>query len=162
MASKFLGLEGPLSIDLEVPFLYPPQRGYISFVNTFVTPRNNDLGPYVFGNICLAQNSKTFELCLSVRPSVHPSVVNTIASEHKELQGTWKVRFGTKFGKHTLYHIWKKGTLGIRRWSMRNNWERYAHVYICLISKQKQNGSANVRLSVRPSVRLSVHKTSPH
>ena len=28
-------------------FLYPPQRGYISFVNTFVTPRNNDLGPYV-------------------------------------------------------------------------------------------------------------------
>ena len=27
--------------------LYPPQRGYISFVNTFVTPRNNDLGPYV-------------------------------------------------------------------------------------------------------------------
>ena len=28
-------------------FLYPPQRGYISFVNTFVTPTNNDLGPYV-------------------------------------------------------------------------------------------------------------------
>ena len=28
-------------------FLYPPQRGYISFVNTFVTPRNNDLQPYV-------------------------------------------------------------------------------------------------------------------
>ena len=28
-------------------FLYPPQRGYISFVNTFVTPRNNALGPYV-------------------------------------------------------------------------------------------------------------------
>ena len=28
-------------------FLYPPQRGYINFVNTFVTPRNNDLGPYV-------------------------------------------------------------------------------------------------------------------
>ena len=28
-------------------FLYPPQRGYISFVNTFVTPRNNDLAPYV-------------------------------------------------------------------------------------------------------------------
>ena len=27
--------------------LYPPQRGYISFVNTFVTPRNNDLRPYV-------------------------------------------------------------------------------------------------------------------
>ena len=24
-------------------FLYPPQRWYISFVNTFVTPRNNDL-----------------------------------------------------------------------------------------------------------------------
>ena len=28
-------------------FLYPPHRGYISFVNTFVTPRNNVLGPYV-------------------------------------------------------------------------------------------------------------------
>ena len=28
-------------------FLYPPQREHISFVNTFVTPRNNDLGPYV-------------------------------------------------------------------------------------------------------------------
>ena len=28
-------------------FLYPPQRGYIRFVNTFVTPRNNDLRPYV-------------------------------------------------------------------------------------------------------------------
>ena len=28
-------------------FLYPPHRGYISFVNTFVTHRNNDLGPYV-------------------------------------------------------------------------------------------------------------------
>ena len=28
-------------------FLYPPQRGYISFVNKFETPRNNDLGPYV-------------------------------------------------------------------------------------------------------------------
>ena len=27
--------------------LYPPHRGYISCVNTFVTPRNNDLGPYV-------------------------------------------------------------------------------------------------------------------
>ena len=27
--------------------LYPPHRGYISFVNTFVTPRNKDLGPYV-------------------------------------------------------------------------------------------------------------------
>ena len=27
--------------------IYTPQRGYISFVNTFVTPRNNDLGPYV-------------------------------------------------------------------------------------------------------------------
>ena len=27
--------------------LYPPHRGYISFVNTFVTHRNNDLGPYV-------------------------------------------------------------------------------------------------------------------
>ena len=28
-----------------VIFLYPPQR--VSFVNTFVTPRNNVLGPYV-------------------------------------------------------------------------------------------------------------------
>ena len=28
-------------------FLYPPHRGYINFVNTFVTHRNNDLGPYV-------------------------------------------------------------------------------------------------------------------
>ena len=27
--------------------LYPPQRGYICFVNTLVTPRNNDLGHYV-------------------------------------------------------------------------------------------------------------------
>ena len=26
-------------------FLYHPQRGYISFVNMFVTTRNNDLGP---------------------------------------------------------------------------------------------------------------------
>ena len=29
------------------PFLYPPHRGYISFVNTFVIPRNNDLEAYV-------------------------------------------------------------------------------------------------------------------
>ena len=28
-------------------FLYPPHRMYISFVNTFVTHRNNNLGPYV-------------------------------------------------------------------------------------------------------------------
>ena len=32
-------------------FLYPPQRVYISFVNTFVTPRNNDLGPLFLGDI---------------------------------------------------------------------------------------------------------------
>ena len=31
----------------DILFLYSPQRGYISFVNTFVTPRNNDLEPYV-------------------------------------------------------------------------------------------------------------------
>ena len=31
----------------KLQFVYPPQRGYISFVNTFVTTRNNDLGPYV-------------------------------------------------------------------------------------------------------------------
>ena len=69
--------------------LYPPQRGYISFVNTFVTPRNNDLGPYVPWTLC---SLETFDqrkilrhlscVCLSARPSV----VNTIASEHKELQ----------------------------------------------------------------------------
>ena len=41
------------------------------------------------GDIWSEQNSKTFELCLSVCPSVRPSVVNMIASEHKELQ-TWK------------------------------------------------------------------------
>ena len=32
---------------INVLFLNPPHRGYISFVNTFVTHRNNDLGPYV-------------------------------------------------------------------------------------------------------------------
>ena len=36
-----------LVVAQEIFFLYPPQRGDISFVNTFVTPRNNDLGPYV-------------------------------------------------------------------------------------------------------------------
>ena len=42
------------------------------------------------GDIRSAQNSKTFELCLSVhpsvRPSVCPSVVKMIASERKELE----------------------------------------------------------------------------
>ena len=33
--------------DTKITFLYPPHRGYISFVNTFVTHRNNDLGPCV-------------------------------------------------------------------------------------------------------------------
>ena len=31
--------------SLSVLFLYPPHRGYIHFVNTYVTPRNIDLGP---------------------------------------------------------------------------------------------------------------------
>ena len=45
--------------------------------------------PMFLRDIWSAQNSKTFELCLSVRPSVRPSVVNTIASERKEPQA-WK------------------------------------------------------------------------
>ena len=49
-------------------------------------------------------------------------------------------------------------TLVIRGWSMRNIQDRYKLVYIFLIKKQKQNFLANVRLSVRPSVR----KTSVH
>ena len=36
-----------LSIMSSIFSLYPPHRGYISFVNTFVTHRNNDLRPYV-------------------------------------------------------------------------------------------------------------------
>ena len=36
-----------LAVVLKKSLLYPPHRGYISFVNTFVTHRNNDLGPYV-------------------------------------------------------------------------------------------------------------------
>ena len=52
-------------------FLYPPHRGYISFVNTFVIHRNNDLGPYVPWRHLI---SAKFDLCLSVRPSVRVSV----------------------------------------------------------------------------------------
>ena len=36
-----------ISFASRFSLLYPPHRGYISFVNTFVTHRNNDLGPYV-------------------------------------------------------------------------------------------------------------------
>ena len=35
------------NVNSTIIIILPPQRGYISFVNTFVTPRNNDLGPYV-------------------------------------------------------------------------------------------------------------------
>ena len=62
-------------------FLYPPHRGYISFVNTFVTPRNNDLGHFVPWRQRKILRHLSY-VCLSVRPSV----VNTTASEHKELQ----------------------------------------------------------------------------
>ena len=47
--------------------LYPPRRGYISFDNTFETPRNNNLGPYV---------------CLCIRPSVHPSACPSVRSKN--------------------------------------------------------------------------------
>ena len=51
---------------------------------------------------------------------------------------------------YTHFH-WKKGyTLVIRGSSKRNIQDRYRHVYILLIRKQKQNFLANVRLSVRP------------
>ena len=60
-----------------ITFLYPPQRGYISFVNTFVTPRTNDLGPYVPWRYLLS--AKFYDIwAMSVCPS-----------ERKELQ-TWK------------------------------------------------------------------------
>ena len=66
-------------------FLYPPQRGYIDFVNTFVTPRNNDLSSLeTFDQRKILRHLSY--VCQPVRPSVRPSVVNTIASEHKELQ----------------------------------------------------------------------------
>ena len=52
--------------------LYRPQRGYISFVNTFVTPRNNALGPYVpwetFDQRKILRHLSY--VCLSVRPCV--------------------------------------------------------------------------------------------
>ena len=56
-------------------FLYP-HRGYIGFVNTCGTHRNIDL------RLQVPRNSKTFELCLSVRPSV----IIMIAFERKELR----------------------------------------------------------------------------
>ena len=59
-------LQDDILVNKCVALLYPPQRGYIKFVNTFVTPRNNNLRPY----IPWRQNPNTFELCLSVRPSV--------------------------------------------------------------------------------------------
>ena len=43
---------------------------YISFVNTCVTPGNNDLGPYIV--------SKTFELCMSVSKFAHKLVLPII------------------------------------------------------------------------------------
>ena len=89
-------------------FLYPPHRAYISFVNVFVTHKNNNL---FLGDIWSTQNSKTFELCLSVRPCVRPPVVNTIASERKELE-TWKFA-------HTLllpirWLVLKMGYIGLQ------------------------------------------------
>ena len=45
--SRMLYACRPSITTWSVWLLYPPQRGYISFVNTFVTPRNNDLKPYV-------------------------------------------------------------------------------------------------------------------
>ena len=38
-------------IPTKLEFLYPPHREYISFVNTFVTPRNNDVGSMFLGDI---------------------------------------------------------------------------------------------------------------
>ena len=67
--------------------LYPPHRGYIS------------------------SNSKTFEICLSVRPSVRPSVVNTIASDRKELQ-TWKFTHGLLLPIRWL--VLKMGYIGLQ------------------------------------------------
>ena len=52
-----------------ITFLYPPQRGYISFVNTFVTLRNNDLGPYVPWRQRKILRHLSY-VCLSVRRSV--------------------------------------------------------------------------------------------
>ena len=80
--------------------LYPSHRGYNSFVNTFVTPINNDLGPKEHGDIWSVQNSKSFELSLSVRPSV----VNTIAYERNGIQTLHIgcVYFGRAMSVHRL------------------------------------------------------------
>ena len=58
----------------------------------------------------------------------------------------------------------KKGilTLVIRGWSMRNNRDRYGHVYIFLIRKQKLRDLANVRLTICLSIYLFVRKTYLH
>ena len=47
LENNMVGLARFTDVVANIVFLYPPHRGYISFVNTFVTHRNNDLGPYV-------------------------------------------------------------------------------------------------------------------
>ena len=71
---KFLGIRGcPFwtprrNHSVWTPFLYPPHRGYISFVNTFVTPRNNDLC-----SLETFDQRKILRLwAMSVCPSVRP------------------------------------------------------------------------------------------
>ena len=67
--------------------------------------------------------------------------------------------------KYAYNKLNKKGipSLVIRGWYMRNNRDRYAHVYIFLIRRQKENFLKKY-LSVFPSVllRLSVSKTYAH
>ena len=75
-----------LAYLINFKFLFPPHRGYISFLHTRGAHRNIIWEPRFLGDIWSPRYSKTFELCISVRPSVRPSVVITIASERKELR----------------------------------------------------------------------------
>ena len=72
----------PLAIELfsleekhDIILLYPPQRRYISFVKTFATPRNNDLGPMELCSLETFDQRKILRhlsyVCLSVRQSAY-------------------------------------------------------------------------------------------
>ena len=107
--------------------LYPPHRGYISFVNTCVTPRNIVLGPWSLGDIWSARNCKRFELYLSV----HPSVVITIASERKGLHYSyagWYWKWAISL--HRI-HINQTGILGSWAYAISNShqiWDLGLHI----------------------------------
>ena len=80
LSSSIYNRPPPLLVNL---FLYPSHRGYISFVNTFVTHRNFDLR---LGSLETFDQHEILRhltyICLSVRPYV----LITIASERKELR----------------------------------------------------------------------------